>query len=36
MGLKALADHVGADLATLDVTKALAVCGLNAKAQAAE
>lgn len=36
MGLKALADHVGADLATLDVTRALAVCGLNNKAQAAE
>ncbi|MBN2760320.1 MAG: hypothetical protein JXQ79_07450 [Rhodobacteraceae bacterium] len=36
MGLKALAGHVGADLATMDVTKALAVCGLNSKAQAAE
>lgn len=36
MGLKALAEHVGADLATSDVTKALAVCGLNSKAQAAE
>lgn len=36
MGLKALAGHVGADLATSDVTKALAVCGLNSKAQAAE
>lgn len=36
MDLKALADHVGADLATCDVTRALAVCGLNSKAQAAE
>ncbi|MCC1482173.1 cobalamin B12-binding domain-containing protein [Roseibaca sp. Y0-43] len=35
-GLKALASHVGADLATLDVTKALAMCGFNSKAQAAE
>lgn len=31
-----LADHVGADLATLDVTRALAVCGFNTNAQAAE
>lgn len=36
MGLKALADHVGADVATLDVRRALAVCGFGNKAQAAE
>lgn len=36
MDLKALASHVGADLATCDVIKALAVCGLNNRAQAAE
>jgi len=36
MDLKALANHVGADLATSDVTKALAVCGFSNKAQAAE
>jgi hypothetical protein len=36
MGLKAIADHVGADLATLDVTRALAVCGFGRKAHAAE
>lgn len=36
MGFKALANHVGADLATLDVNRALAVCGFGSKAQAAE
>ncbi len=36
MDLKALANHVGADMATSDVTKALAVCGFSNKAQAAE
>lgn len=36
MGLKALADHVGADVATLDVLRALAVCGFGNMAQAAE
>lgn len=36
LGLAGLASHVGADLATMDVTKALAMCGLNSKAQAAE
>lgn len=36
MGLRALADNIGADLATSDVTKALAICGLNNRAQAAE
>ncbi|CUX81870.1 MAG: B12-dependent PpsR anti-repressor AppaA [Roseibaca calidilacus] len=36
MDLKSLASHVGADLATCDVTKALAVCGFNKRAQAAE
>lgn len=36
MDLRAIADHVGADLATLDVTKALAVCGFGRMAHAAE
>lgn len=36
MDLKTLANHVGVDLATSDVTKALAVCGFSNKAQAAE
>ena len=33
---KQLADQVGADLATLDVTKALSMCGFDTKVQAAE
>lgn len=36
VGLRKLADDIGVDMATSDVTKALAICGLNNKAQAAE